>query len=162
MQIVGVVLAPFTGGASLMLTYIGMAISGYNAYRAGREQFNAWLEGTAIGLVVGGMVNSVLGASIASFYGGGLLGSTLAGATMGALSGAISGGITAAVLGGNWAQGDRTGGISGAAAGGASGYSSAVARALFVWSSILHNRGRFVNWGQYKIRMTTYENNDFI
>ncbi|MBF0593330.1 MAG: hypothetical protein HQL22_00010 [Candidatus Omnitrophica bacterium] len=129
LQIVGVVAAPFTGGASLMLTYIGMAISGYNAYRAGREQFNAWLEGTAIGLVVGGMVNSVLGASIASFYGGGLLGSTLAGATMGGISGAIAGGITAGVLGGNWAQGARTGGISGAAAGGAAGYSGAVARA---------------------------------
>ena len=34
-QVVGVVLAPFTGGASLYLTYAAMAYSGYQSAQAG-------------------------------------------------------------------------------------------------------------------------------
>ncbi|MBF0386625.1 MAG: hypothetical protein HQL20_02080 [Candidatus Omnitrophica bacterium] len=147
LQVMGVVLAPVTGGASLYLTYAGMAISGYTAYQAGSAQFNAWMIGSAVGLVTGGMVNSSLGSSIAGFYGGGLLGSTLAGATMGGLSGAIAGGITAGVLGGNWAQGARMGGISGLAVGGAAGFASAAhARTWYGMEESVYEDGRTGRW----------------
>ena len=111
LQAVGIILAPFTAGASLYLTAAGIAWSGVQAAQAG--QLGTWAAGLAVSLVVGGLLptpnfsNFFLQAGV--------------GALRGAAIGAISGGIASIAGGGSFGDGAGYGAIGGAAGGAVAG-----------------------------------------
>ncbi|MBF0618719.1 MAG: VCBS repeat-containing protein [Candidatus Omnitrophica bacterium] len=152
MQVVGVVAAPFTGGASLYLAYAGMALGGYQAYQTGGlGGLGIYAAGIGVSMVTAGVVNQCWGAAIGGFFGGGIMGSTLAMATVGGISGMISGAVMTGATGGNWNQigtAALTGGVSGAAVGGAVGYVGGVVRANAAARASALAQGNASNGGQ--------------
>ncbi len=107
LQIAGIVLAPFTAGASLYLTAAGMAWSGVQAAQAG--QLGAWAVGLAVSVAVGFAVPMPTSANLFLQVG--------AGALRGAAVGALAGGITSVVFGGSFGEGAAFGALGGAAGG---------------------------------------------
>lgn len=87
LQVVGIALAPLTGGTSLYLAYAGMAYSGYQAAQAG--QLGAWAIGAGISLLTAGVNFANVGMQIA----------------WNVTKGAATGAITAAVNGGDPGRG---------------------------------------------------------
>ncbi len=106
-SIAGVVLAPFTGGASLYLTYAATIYSGVQAAQAG--QFGAWAAGFAVSFALGGILPAGNFANPFMQIGVGIV--------QGAAVGAISGGVASVIGGGGFGEGALQGAIGGAQGG---------------------------------------------
>jgi hypothetical protein len=111
-SIVGVVLAPFTAGASLYLTYAANIYSGIQAAKAG--QFAAWAAGFAVSFALG------MAMPVGNFANP--LMQVGAGAIRGAAIGALSGGVASVVGGGSFGAGAAQGAIGGAGGGAISSF----------------------------------------
>lgn len=114
MQIVGIVAAPFTAGASLYLAYAATIWSGVQAAQAG--QFGAWAAGFAVSLALGGLLPTPSFENLFVQIG--------AGALRGAVTGAISGGIASVVSGGSFGEGAAYGAMGGAGGGAISAFAT--------------------------------------
>jgi RHS repeat-associated protein len=111
-QIVGIVAAPFTGGASLGLIPIGAAVGAVQAAQAG--QFGAWAAGFVVSAAIGFAVPTPTFSNLALQVG--------VGAARGAALGAISGGIASMAGGSSFGAGARYGALAGAAGGSIGGF----------------------------------------
>lgn len=122
--------APFTGGASLYLTWAGLAWSGVNAAQAG--QFGAFAVGLGAGLLTAGLFSSFVAPAMAGFMGAGETLTAFQGAVITATefgaAGAAAGFAGTLAGGGSLGQAGMAAGIGfgvGAVMGGAIGYTYA-------------------------------------
>ncbi len=111
LQILGILGAPFTGGASLWLAFGGTVWSGVQAVQA--HQFGAWAAGFAVSAALGFAFQLSSISNFALQVG--------VNAVKGAAIGAIAGGVGSLVAGGSFGEGAGYGAIGGAAGGAIAG-----------------------------------------